>query len=384
MISEVQITCAFLMGLFTLFLIFVIPNYQVVGMGYNRARKILSVGAFLVTIHFMIQYNIHDAVVLDGGRLRSLVNLSFGIPISCLFFMSNLCLLHKGELRGWRLWFAPVVFLFSMLTLLTGVLTNQLGVASKFMSALYAVCLVYYGIVQLVDFLAVVKLIRTKQDFSLLLYIKWTRWSLLAMVVVSLGFPLMTFCPNLLFRSFYGLVSISIGFFYICSFMGYGVGGLFTPANALRHGIEEITENAVSFNSDSQYQYKDVKLDRLKSAIDEFEKGDKYLQTGITIGEVADALGVSIYALRTWLRTSEYVKYNNWIMHLRLKRAEEMLLRHPELGNDVIAERCGFCDRQYFQRQFRKFVGVTPAKWVKDMAAATEVATDKADIAPED
>ena len=32
---------------------------------------------------------------------------------------------------------------------------------------------------------------------------------------------------------------------------------------------------------------------------------------------------------------------------------------------DELAEKCGFCDRQYLQRTFRQATGVMPKQWVK-------------------
>lgn len=366
MISEVQITCIFLMGLFTAFLIFVIPNYTVVGMGYNCARKVLSGGTFLVMVHFIIQYILHKDAQIDEAVIRSVVNLSFGIPLSYLFNMSNYYLLRKGKVTLFNWLFAPILFVLAIVILVVGILFHQIGLATILMAVLYACSLAYYGVLQIAEYIYVVKKIRNKQDFSLLPYIKWIKWSFLAMVFIALGFPFMTFNHNLLFRSLYGLLSLGVSFFYVLSFMGYGVNGIVTPKFALMYGVNQ--PEAKNSIKTVKHQVDEAKLERMKGQIEKFEKNESYLKSGITLQEVADELGVTVYFLKAWLRASEYKKFSNWLMHLRLKKAEELLVNSPELGNDIIAARCGFCDRQYFQLQFRKYKGKTPSKWIKDMS----------------
>ena len=77
MISEIQITCIILMGLISLLLAFVVPHYAVAGKVYDKARKILIGGTFLVTIHFMLQYWLHKSAPVNETLVRTLINVSF-------------------------------------------------------------------------------------------------------------------------------------------------------------------------------------------------------------------------------------------------------------------------------------------------------------------
>lgn len=361
MISEVQITCVILMGLITLFLAFVIERYTVVGKMYGYARKILSLGTMFVSIHFMVQYGLHKSAPDNEALLRTLVNLSFGIPMSYFFNLSNYYLLRKGKV-SWVNWvLAPAAFVLAMITLAVCILTEQLLLAAILMAVMYAFTLIYYGVIQIVEYFRVVQKIRSKVDFSLLPYIKWTRWSLFVMVIIAFGFPLMTFNENLLVRSFYGIFSISSCFFYVLSFMGYGINGAVSANYSAKHTKQAPVAPAVKYPTVDD----EIKMEHLREVVNAFIQKGSYLRNGITQKEAAEEMGIAPYRLKTWLNSTEFETFSRWVVYLRLMKAKEMLLLDPDMGGDELAEKCGFCDRQYFQRSFRKWTGMTPSQWVR-------------------
>ena len=361
MISEVQITCVILMGMITLFLACVIDRYTVVGKMYSRARKILTLGTFLVTIHFIIQYWLHKNAVPGEIMLRSLVNLSFGIPMSYLFNMSNYYLLRKGKVDKINWLIGPVAYVLAMITLLVCIPIGEKMVAVSIMALIYAYTLIHYGVLQIIEYFKVVGKIKSKEDLSLLPYIKWTRWSLMVMVIIAFGFPLMTFNTNLLMRSLYGLLSIASGFYYVLSFMGYGINGAVSTNYAEEHGMKFIAQSS----NKRTVLDDEPKMERLRIAMEKFVTDERYLRNGITLKEAADEMHVPVTRLRLWFKNSEYETFNKWLLFLRLKKAKEILLADPDMGGDELAYKCGFCDRQYLQLSFRKWTGMTPTQWVK-------------------
>ena len=386
MISEVQITFVILMGLITLCLVFSITHYAVVGKTFDAARKFLAGGTFLVTIHFIIQYLIHKTSPIGEDNWRTLVNLSFGIPISYLFNISNYYLQRRGGVSMVNWLFAPVSFVFSMVILVVCLLLGFVGMATLLMAIIYAVTLVYYAVIQVKEYYHIMYNIRHNGDSSLIHYIKWMKWSLFCMVVIAFGFPIMTFNTNLLMRSLYGILSIASGFFYVFSFMGYGVYGSALLLRAKSHDmifpddggeakltsvttlVRELKESAQKVTTKSDTG----KSEKIEMLVRTFEEGDSYLKSGITLKEVSEEMGISAYMLRSWLKTTKFEKFNNWIIYLKLEKAKKLLRECPELGNDAIADRCGFCDRQYFQLQFRKHFGMTPSRWVKEDYSSEE------------
>ena len=381
MISEVQITCVILMGLFTLCLTIAIPLFTIVGKTFNVARKILAGGTFLVMVHFIVQYMLHKHDVGDLALVRSLVNLSFGIPLSYLFNMSNHYLQCKGKVSLVRWLLSPVFFIMAMVVVLIGYWVGHLEFSVLIMSVFYAITLLYYAVVQIKSYLDIRHSIRTKSDLSQTDFIKWTQWSMLAMVILPLGFPLMTFCTSLIMRSLYGLLAISSAFFYVFCFIGYGITGsatLLVQKRVEPQLVEDEEDTSQITGQEEVVARKEIhsldesKMERMKLLVKEFEDKESFLRSGITLKEVASEMGISSNMLRTWLHTTKYDKFSTWIIVLRLQKAKKLLIHNPELGNDAIAESCGFCDRQYFQLQFRKHEGMTPSRWVKENYNAKE------------
>jgi AraC-like DNA-binding protein len=50
---------------------------------------------------------------------------------------------------------------------------------------------------------------------------------------------------------------------------------------------------------------------------------------------------------------------------LRIAEAKRVILAHPDWNNETVAQHCGFTDRSYFQRIFKKYVGITPSDFAR-------------------
>ena len=166
-------------------------------------------------------------------------------------------------------------------------------------------------------------------------------------------------------RSAYGVLAISVFFFYIISFAIYGIKA------GIPQGIATFSVKGVEEQKE-KVQLSISKMERMNAATSAFIKSNAFTKTSITIKEAADIMGVSMNMLKNWLSNSEYEKYNNWINALRISKAKELLIDNPDMSYDVVSEKCGFCDRQYFYRQFKKYEGVSPAIWIKDRIVNNE------------
>jgi len=89
----------------------------------------------------------------------------------------------------------------------------------------------------------------------------------------------------------------------------------------------------------------------------------------ISLRDVADAVGYSAAHLTDTFRRYTGTPVTAWIIERRI-RAAATLLR--EAGTDVVTayESVGFRDLGYFNRQFVRHVGMTPARYRRAMFAA--------------
>ena len=362
LITEVHITFIVLMGLATLYLTCVHPILIKENKTYRVSRILLAIGTFSIVLHFIVQYAIHKRLD-DPAELRTQINLVFGIPIAYFFNLSFLYLFRQKEIGRAVWYYAPMMLILAIITLL---LPTKDHIPTILIWCMYASTLVYYALMMLLYYLRDKKAgMIENEPLALKPFLQMTRRSLFIMVIMTFTFPLMTFSPNLFYRSLCGLLSLSICTFCILGFTFLGIKGYNTIGeDESQADLKNQTDAAKKERL--QMSMSTERRERMDKAVEEFIQGEHYLQASITLKEAADLMNVSCNMLQIWLKSTEYQKFNNWITTLRIEKSKELILKYPEMTNEEIAERCGFCDRQYFSRQFSKQEGVTPSKWLKD------------------
>lgn len=82
----------------------------------------------------------------------------------------------------------------------------------------------------------------------------------------------------------------------------------------------------------------------------------------ISIGEIADKLGVSVYYLCHLFKKKTAVSIIKYRDQYRLASAKRMLIETDDSIADI-SDRCGYSDSAYFIKCFRKKENITPAKY---------------------
>lgn len=62
--------------------------------------------------------------------------------------------------------------------------------------------------------------------------------------------------------------------------------------------------------------------------------------------------------------------FRDIINRYRIDEAKRYMLEHPKATQEVVAQHCGFRNAQYFNTQFKKVVGDTPAMWLASNVTA--------------
>lgn len=128
-------------------------------------------------------------------------------------------------------------------------------------------------------------------------------------------------------------------------------------------------------NNKDKVKYRKSSLDnnRLKFIAERLKKSinneNLYLNQQLTLGELADFLDLPQHYISQTL--SQYLDTNffDFINWYRVQHAKELLADpdHDHLTILAIAEESGFNSKASFNRAFKKFVGVTPSRFQKDM-----------------
>lgn len=86
---------------------------------------------------------------------------------------------------------------------------------------------------------------------------------------------------------------------------------------------------------------------------------------GVDVEAVASKLCMSYGQMNRKLTALTGYTPAQYIQRIKIKKAQRMLLAHPELDFNSIAEQCGFSDYSNFVRAFRKVVGLTPTQFIR-------------------
>lgn len=122
------------------------------------------------------------------------------------------------------------------------------------------------------------------------------------------------------------------------------------------YGSTELPTNIV-LNSESIFP----DVPHLKEVFDYIEA---HYHEGITLADVADAVGYSPAYLTTQVAKQTGVTVNDWIVKRRMAAAR-ILLKNTNQTVEEIANQIGYQNTCHFSRQFRQHHGLSPTIWKK-------------------
>lgn len=374
-LPEIQLTYVVIISLLTLAVAFLVPQHTRKVRDFVVARRLLVVGGTLVAIHFLLQYIIHKNLE-SVATMRLLLNLLFGFPCSFFFTMSLMFLLRKGQISRKEWLCIPMIYLLALISLgASYVIGIEISQSLRFVVFLYALSLLYCSMLAIKEYFNI-RYLQRNGDKSYDMMLKWTSWSIFLMSLTGLGYPFFIILDNVTLRSIYGILSLSIAFIFILGLLGYSLNYNVVQSIKLdkkNRNIKEsnkeetsslLTQNVVNkHNTDDIVKPVDKKI---VVATEAFINNLSFTRSGITIADAAKEMDITVQQLKLWLQKTEYGKFNTWITYLRIEYAKKLMLKDPTISNEVVAQKCGICDRQYFQSLFSKIVGVTPSRWVKN------------------
>lgn len=102
---------------------------------------------------------------------------------------------------------------------------------------------------------------------------------------------------------------------------------------------------------------------RLEERIQQWIADKKFTQTDVTIGDVAEELGMNRSYFSRYLNTQKNTDFRNWRTRLRIEEASRLLLIYPDKSLANIAEEVGISDTSNFRKHFIDIKGITPQEW---------------------
>lgn len=349
---------------------------------YNTSRLLLAISTLYIVGTFLAQF--------VGHYRETQPCFSWALNIMCfsiacpIYNISEVNLLRGGHvprrtLRGLGLFWTLQVALV-IVGAATGTLINNV----KPVHSVTMICCILFTIMQVIichqiyDEMRRTDAILTDdhlQDRRLLL--RLTANSFKGMIVVSIIAPWISMSDSLWLNAVLGMVYAPLVAWYLIAFIAYGhnMAGVIEVEDALVEGgaVAEsdaiVKEEAVEEGEAVVAAVPVSPADReLEKRVDEWVAQRRFTDPSITINMVSRQMGVTSVHFNSYLSSRYGMTYRNWIPHLRVEYAKELLLENPGVANNSVAEDCGFTSRTVFQRCFSEIVGMPPKQWSDEQA----------------
>lgn len=88
----------------------------------------------------------------------------------------------------------------------------------------------------------------------------------------------------------------------------------------------------------------------------------------LTSQHVCEMMNIGKTTLSLLINQHYNIPFRDLINKYRIEEAKRYMTEHPTATQEVVAHHCGFKNAQYFNTQFKKTVGDTPAMWLASFA----------------
>ena len=391
---EMQFTAITIMTLLTLTLLVMVLRRKRKRDFLNLSGWMIAAGTAMLAIQFVLQY-VTQFRSMGEVTKSALVNLLFFIPAVAIMNVGMLNLQRQGHLRrmdwlvGAVTWaVCAIILLAANPTVGQPVLTEtvRLRTAEYISSALFGLMQIGYLFLLAREDVRMKRALANYYDRDMSAMLRWIELSIMILALMGVIAPPLLFAHGLLLI-IYSLI-IFFGIYYmVISFVCYSVSSDSQKIQAAEEAdeafgelpsentdvCEQITENSeqtIPSETEQSSNHNSLtpnhSFEQVEQAVAVWTADGRHMEHELTIQAVADEMKVSRAALSAWLKAEGNESFSAWLTELRIDEAKRMLIAHPDWSNESIADQCGFGDRTYFQKLFRKHTGLTPAQFVKE------------------
>ena len=386
-LQMMQFTAVVLMLLLTVKLLF-LRERRIKSRQARQARWLMTTATALLFLHFAIQ--LKTGLRLMGITQSVMLNLAMLIPASHLFARAILLLQRRGELSLADRWTGPAVWTVTMAMLAVAALTDgqpllsdtlELRLAERAGAVLYMLMQGYYTWRHSVSLVAMHRALHDYYDRDTDGMLRWMQYSIVGLMLLALMVPVAIFSsgPGMLAVAF---AVYFLMFYLVDSFCFYLTSPAPERMQAAEQNAAEMEEELENLNNGKQTDAGTADaavlspevMSEVEQAVEAWKARGGYCQTGLLQPLAAQAIGISRYRLTAWLH-QQGLKYTEWIAQLRVEEAKRIIAAHPDWSNDAVAQHCGFTDRTVLQRTFKRIEGITPQKYLENLASNSSTHT---------
>lgn len=100
-----------------------------------------------------------------------------------------------------------------------------------------------------------------------------------------------------------------------------------------------------------------------------------YQETDLTLVRISESMFVSSSYLSSLFRKETGMSVTDFILECRMRKAARLIEKAQDYTLAVIAEQCGYNDPYYFSRSFKKYYGISPARYKDNSGLKTDEGT---------
>lgn len=330
----------------SLFLIMLFVKAEGVTEAYKMARRYLA--ALYVLIAFDLVFSLLAHIRNWGEGADTLVDVFCYTPVSVCFALMCSVLLDDEAVYRKKIRRDVLLCPLSMIAGTCAILIDELP-HWAFISLIcaWAFFIVTLGVNILRSYTQALMRLDDKYSIDKVRNISWLRNGFVLFVVWGLCCPIAAVCPmwfNTIYASIGGIIYIYIGI----SILNY---------SAVCPKEFDLDDGGQSRNLEPQ------KVEALSLSLHEWVDAKGFSAQGITVGHVAKALNVTIPDVLFAIRNEHYSDFRNFIVRLRVREAQELLVKHPKKSVLEIAQSVGYISVSDFNDDFHDVVGVPPQEW---------------------
>ncbi len=123
---------------------------------------------------------------------------------------------------------------------------------------------------------------------------------------------------------------------------------------------EEIAVEAVTANEETTAA---DDLGHVREAVDRWVATKRYLESDMSVEEIARQMGISRQALNDYFSTVLKTPFRSWRIELRIREAQRLIAADASIPTGELCSRCGYHDRSNFHKHFLKVTGQSLAEY---------------------
>lgn len=158
-------------------------------------------------------------------------------------------------------------------------------------------------------------------------------------------------------------LSSEIGIVIVTAYQNFDYAKRAIKLNAIDYIVKPIIEKEL-YNVLDPYEKKEKSTQTIKPIM---KKVLNYLQAhyyeNIHLQDVARYVHVSPNYLSKKFNDELHLSYNDYLAHVRINRAKQLMVEHPEYSLQFISDKVGFSSQNYFTHSFKKIEKMTPTQY---------------------